>query len=55
MNIMKETHNQGLMFDYPDKTDGKRDQWIHVRQKIEKDVAYILNKKSGKWLLLIIL
>lgn len=48
MNIMKETHNQGLMFDYPDKTDGKRDQWIHVRQKIEKDVAYILNKKEWK-------
>lgn len=48
MKVMKETHNQGLILDYPDKIDGKRDQWIHVRQKIEKDVAYILNKKDWK-------
>lgn len=33
MRIMKETHNQGLMFDYPDKTNGQRDKWLHVKQK----------------------
>lgn len=31
MKIMKETHNQGLIFDYPDKTNGKRDSWVHVK------------------------
>lgn len=36
MKIMKETHNQGLMFDYPDKTNGQRDKWLHVKQKIKK-------------------
>ena len=33
MKIMKETHNQGLMFDYPDKTNGQRDKWLHVKKK----------------------
>ena len=33
---MKQTHNQGIMFDYPDKTEGKRDRWIHVQQDIKK-------------------
>lgn len=46
MRIMKETHNQGLMFDYPDKTNGQRDKWLHVKQKIKKDITYILNKKA---------
>ncbi len=46
MSIMKETHNQGLMFDYPDKTNGQRDKWLHVKQKIKKDITYILNKKA---------
>ena len=46
MKIMKETHNQGLMFDYPDKTNGQRDKWLHVKQKIKKDITYILNKKA---------
>lgn len=41
MKIMKETHNQGLMFDYPDKTNGQRDKWLHVKQKIKKDITYI--------------
>lgn len=33
MRIMK-THNQGLMFDYPDKTNGQRNK-----------IGYMLNKK----------
>lgn len=48
MKIMKETHNQGLIFDYPDKTNGKRDSWVHVKGSIEKDVAYLSHKKKWK-------
>lgn len=33
MSIMKETHNQGLMFDYPDKTN------------VKETSGYMLNKK----------
>lgn len=48
MKIMKKTHNQGLIFDYPDKTNGKRDSWVHVKGSIEKDVAYLSHKKKWK-------
>lgn len=48
MKIMKETHNQGLIFDYPDKKNGKRDSWVHVKGSIEKDVAYLSHKKKWK-------
>lgn len=46
MKVMKETHNQGIMFDYPDKTEGKRDQWLHVQQDIKKDVQELVHKKD---------
>lgn len=46
MKVMKQTHNQGLMFDYPDKTKGKRDSWLHVQQKIKKDISYLVHKKD---------
>ena len=46
MKVMKQTHNQGIMFDYPDKTEGKRDRWIHVQQDIKKDVSYLVHKKD---------
>lgn len=49
MKIMKETHNQGLIFDYPDKKNGKRDSWVHVKGSIEKDVAYLSHKKKWKY------
>lgn len=48
MNIIKETHNQGLIFDYPDKTNGKRDNWSQVKQDIMNDIRYLLEKKDWK-------
>lgn len=47
MQVMKKTHNQGLILDYPDKTNGKRDRWLHVQQEIKKDVKELVCKK--KW------
>lgn len=46
MNVMKATHNTGIMFNYPDKTHGQRDNWNNVRKYIKNDVHYILGKKN---------
>lgn len=48
MSVMKATHNKGIMFDYPDKTNGERDNWNKVRTSISNDVHYILSKKKWK-------
>lgn len=44
--VMEMSGNQGLMFDYPDKTKGKRDNWQKVMQEIENDITYLLHKKK---------
>lgn len=49
MNVMKATHNTGIMFDYPDKTNGERDHWNQVRTSIKNDVHYILGKRKWKY------
>ena len=33
--VMKKTQNTGLILNYPDKTNGKRDNWKSSYQKIE--------------------
>lgn len=48
MNIMKKTSNQGLILDYPDKINGKRDNWYGVKDDIQKDIHYLLLKKKWK-------
>ena len=48
MNVMKATHNTGVMFNYPDKTNGQRDNWDKARKYIKNDVHYILSKKKWK-------
>ena len=47
MNVMKATHNTGVMFNYPDKTNGQRDNWDKARKYIKNEVHSILSKK--KW------
>ena len=42
MNVMKATHNTGVMFNYPDKTNGQRDNWDKARKYIKNDVHYKL-------------
>ena len=40
---MQKTNNLGLILDYPDKTNGKRDNWKNVAHNIENDINYLLN------------
>lgn len=48
LNVMEKTGNQGLIFDYPDKTNGKRDSWITVKKAIADDIKAIINQKDWK-------
>lgn len=48
MNMINKTHNQGLILDYPDKTNGKRDNWYKVKDDIQNDIHYLLTKKKWK-------
>lgn len=48
MNVMKATHNTGIILDYPDKTNGERDNWNKVRNNISNDIHYVLGKKKWK-------
>lgn len=48
MNVMKATGSTGVMFNYPDKTNGQRDNWNKSRKYIKNDVHYILGKKKWK-------
>lgn len=47
-NVMKETHDKYIMLDYPDKTNGERDNWDTVYDKITKDIEKILSLKKWK-------
>lgn len=46
--VMEQTHNTGIILNYPDKTDGKRDDWKTVYSSIEDDLNYILSTHSFK-------
>lgn len=46
--VMKQSGSLGIMLHYPDKTNGKRDQWDTCKQQIYKDIDTILNKKKWK-------
>ena len=48
IKIMEKTHNKGLIFNYPDLINGKKDQWINAKKEIEKDIAYIIKRKNWK-------
>lgn len=41
--VMEQSHNMGIILDYPDKTNGKRDNWKKVYHEIEADISYILS------------
>lgn len=43
--ILKFTRNGGIILNYPDCQDGKRDNWTEVEEGILKDLSYLLNYK----------
>lgn len=45
--VMKQTGSHGIMLKYPDKTDGKRDNWKSSKNAITKDIQYII--KQNHW------
>ena len=45
-NVMDATNDKYIMLDYPDKTNGERDNWNTVYDDITKDVEQILAMKD---------
>lgn len=46
--VMDETNDKYIMLDYPDKTNGERDNWDTVYDDITKDIEKILKMKEWK-------
>ena len=46
-SVMKATGDSYIALGYPDKTDGKRNEWITFYEDIKKDIDMIL--KSNNW------
>jgi len=44
--VMAETNDKYMMLDYPDKTNGKRDNWNSVYDKITASLNTIINYKD---------
>lgn len=42
---IKQVHDQGVMYAYPDKVQGKRSQWKKEHKQIEKTIRYWVRKK----------
>ena len=45
-SVMKATNNSYIMLNYPDLTNGKRDDWTAVYSDIEYDIEKIINYKD---------
>ena len=46
ISVMKETEDRYILLGYPDKTNGKRDNWETSREDIIKDLNDIINLKE---------
>lgn len=46
--VMKASDSKGIILSFPDKTDGKRDNWKSCKEKIAEDIKYIIEKKDWK-------
>lgn len=44
--VMKQTGSVGLMLCYPDKTNGKRDNWKACRKQIQENIDFILSTNN---------
>lgn len=45
-DVIKQTDDLGIILDYPDKTNGKRDNWSNSQKNIKNDLNYLLQKQS---------
>ncbi|MGL4383603.1 MAG: PIG-L family deacetylase, partial [Bacilli bacterium] len=45
--VIEASHNKGVILDYPDKTNNKRDNWEKSKKQLNIDLNYLLTKK--KW------
>ena len=43
---MKKTNSTGIILSYPDKTNGKRDNWVSCRIKIYNKIKKIIDSKN---------
>ena len=50
-NVMKESGNEGIILEYPDKVRGQRDDWSKVRSGIVSDIERLMKYK--KWQLIV--
>lgn len=48
--VMKKTGNPYLMLHYPDKTNGKRDNWDNVKAAIQKDLNTVISYKEWDYI-----
>lgn len=44
--VMKQSNSEGLILNYPDKTNGKRDDWKSSKAKITEDIKYIIQQND---------
>ena len=45
-DVIKQTKGTGIILDYPDKTNGKRDDWKNSQKNIKNDLNYLLQKQT---------
>lgn len=46
--VMKQVGSKGIMLTYPDKTNGKKDDWKSSKEAITKDIQYIIKQNHWK-------
>lgn len=47
-SVLKHSGNSGVIYDYPDLTNGEKDDWTSCEQEITKDLARILDYEDWK-------
>lgn len=46
--VMKQVGSKGIMLTYPDKTNGKKDDWKSSKEAIMNDIQYIIKQNHWK-------
>lgn len=44
--VIEQSGNEGIILSYPDKVNGKRDDWENVKDKMMTDLNYIITAKD---------
>ena len=45
-DVLEISGNKGIILDYPDTSDGKRDDWLNYYDSISEDIKTVLNYKE---------